>query len=470
MASTSKFLRIHDLTRDAPKEGEPSELLFLQPVGRALSSKVFRLKLQKCSVSFFSMGLTVLPQYLSHITDVIKANDGYIGTIFETSFITCHRPVKSIPPPPPDSEVLVYRDGSFGPHDFVCAPQWYHEAIPQLAVVPLCPAPDDTQHPLYEDRCMWSLLKSEDIDWTQGIISGIGRVSRKFMGPLNRSVTALKVKTEAYLNDIPDNTSLRNLLPLLLRRMELYTDRLSSLTKDILSLRVLARGLQRTWLLLLATIRYMTIYRPLMNGLAPENESELRVRVVGVYTSALHVVELFLPAKIPTYFIRPWSAFVNVKILSTCDIGHLGPFTLPEKPLPTVFAHGQKSLEALHQMSIYVARFITYADPYTFRDARGSNSQPPVIPSPAASSSSLGPTAGPVRYTEQKVQERRDSYRAGPKAKKNSKTIKNPKISKFKFGSLTTYTFNRLCSSQTSLWLSYKTSSEATIPPSRKTG
>lgn len=45
--------------------------------------------------------------------DTLTANDGLVGTIFETSFITCHRPVKAIPPPPPESEVQVYRDGSF---------------------------------------------------------------------------------------------------------------------------------------------------------------------------------------------------------------------------------------------------------------------------------------------------------------------------------------------------------------------
>lgn len=358
-------------------------------------------------------------------TDTLKANDGLVGTIFETSFITCHRPVKSIPPPPPESEVQVYRDGSFGPHDFVCTPQWYHESAPQLAVVPVCPEWDDIRHPLHEHRCMWDLLQPKDINFGQGVVSGVGRVSHSFLKPLIRSVNVLRVETEVYLKELPESGTgnLRNLLPLLLRRTELYMDRLSSLSKDITSLRVLTRGLQRTWLLLLATIRYMKIYRPVMNGLPPANEDELRVKVVGVYTAGLHVVEMFLPAKVPTYFMRPWSAFIDVTIIGTCNISPRGVYILPDKPLPIVFAQGAVTMEALHAMSGYVARFVTYRDPYSFKDPKSSSTS--TQENTAASSSSSARFApGPVRQTQQKVQGRRDAYRAGPAATSNRKSAK----------------------------------------------
>lgn len=269
---------------------------------------------------------------------------------------------------------------------------------------------------------MWDLLQPKDIKFAQGVVSGVGRVGHSFLKPLTQSVNALKVETEVYLRDLPESGTgnLRNLLPLLLRRTELYMDRLSSLSKDITSLRVLTRGLQRTWLLLLATIRYMKIYRPVMNGLPPANEDELRVKVVGVYTAGLHVVEMFLPAKIPTYFMRPWSAFVDVRIIGTCNISPRGVYILPDKPLPVIFSQGAVTMEALHAMSGYVARFITYRDPHSYKDSKSFSTS--TQETPASSSSSARLASGPVRPTQQNVQGRRDAYRAGPAAASNVET------------------------------------------------
>ncbi|THV01601.1 hypothetical protein K435DRAFT_793211 [Dendrothele bispora CBS 962.96] len=251
----------------------------------------------------------------------LTAEDGVVGAIHASSFITALQCLKQIPSPPSNSPVQLMDDGRMGEHDYTRWPQYYQESAPHLAVIPLRPDSEaEPNHPYKDHSCIWSNIREEDVKWEgNSSLSGVGLLNKPILTQFENAVDFLVSEANTYLEG-PVSSTFQSFAKLRIARLQALRDRLKRSRKDMLSIRVTVSGLQRIWLDLAAGIRYMQFYQPVMDGLSPVLMPINRIRVLGAFTDRLDVVEMFRSTAVPIYFIRPITDFADQLILTTCSI------------------------------------------------------------------------------------------------------------------------------------------------------
>ncbi|THU90385.1 hypothetical protein K435DRAFT_864326 [Dendrothele bispora CBS 962.96] len=321
------------------------------------------------------------PETLAHLT----AEDGVVGTLHGSTFITCLRPASSLPSPPSNQPVRVMEDGRVGEHDYTLWPQYFCDEAPHLAVIPLRPRSDSRDHPYKDHLCMWDNILEKDIDWEgNSTLSGVGVMKKEIFAFFENAVDFMLDQANSYL-DLPTSSTFSSFVRLRIARLRAFRDRLTQSRKDMLSIRVTVAGLQRIWLELAAGLRYMQVYQPVMNG-HTANESILdSVKVMGTFTDRPDVVEMFRRARVPVYLIRPSTSFKQQIVLRQVSVSS-PPSPQPASPtLPDIFIGSPEDAAKFHAIAQFYARFLSFVyNGYSYR----------TIPT---TSTPIPPSAGPSR-------------------------------------------------------------------------
>ena len=187
--------------------------------------------------------------------------------------------------------------------------------------------------------------------------------------------------------------------------MQAYLDRLEAIENDVMSLRITMAGLQRVWFDLLAGLDYAEVYQPIMNGEA--RDIDAMPRVMGAYTTELHVVEMFMSTPIPIFFIRPLTSFSNQIILRAVELVKPPSQIFPSPRLSVVYSGPPTSTEKIDAMLKFLATFLTYKDPFKTE------------PSSHGSQGSRKPSSGPTRSKKTKADRSKPQYPSQNKKRVN---------------------------------------------------
>ncbi|THV07821.1 hypothetical protein K435DRAFT_847629 [Dendrothele bispora CBS 962.96] len=350
----------------------------------------------------------------------LTAEDGVVGALHDSTFITCLKNTSSLPSPPSNQPIRVREDGRVGEHDYTLWPQYYCDEAPHLAVIPLRPRSDSKDHPYKDHLCMWDNILEKDIDWEgNSALSGAGVLKQPVFTFFENAVTFMQDEAKIHLAS-QISSAFASFIRLRIARLLAFRDRLKQSRKDMLSIRITVAGLQRIWLELAAGLRYMQVYQPVMNGNTADESVLDTVKVMGTFTDRLDVVEMFRRARVPVFFIRPISDFTRQIVLRQVPV-HFPPTSQPaSSTLADIFVGSPDDTARFHAISQFYARFLSYIyGGYNY----GTRT------SPSSSSPSSTRSAGPARQqSTQHVLRQRQKHGAHPgvsKVQKHSKPSKD---------------------------------------------
>ena len=261
-----------------------------------------------------------------------------------------------------ESDVRLRADYRYGPDDFTLWPQQYIEVFCHLGAVPR--KPTDPSDPL---SLMWWDPTETDFTVAQGsLFDGFGTLSMEKYVLFNNLCSSLSTRVRASLQaaEKPNST-----LRALLKSMEHACSRLEWCSGSYLEMRFSVTELQRYYLEVLALVNYIEIYKPRMDG-AQSPAKGLTAACIGAFTSTPRVVQDFVEAGLPVYFIRPAAAVFTAsppKILSVVSLldpeSHL-ELRDSEPRFPTIF----KGLTNTHMKHLAIHRYsrtwMVYKDPH----------------------------------------------------------------------------------------------------------
>ncbi|PBK59476.1 hypothetical protein ARMSODRAFT_1027423 [Armillaria solidipes] len=322
----------------------------------------------------------------------ISFNDGLVGALFpDAQFFITSPTSKFIPSPATTDEVRLYADSRFGDHDYGRTPQYYEEAYCHLPLIPRRPTLLTVSHPYREYTYMWDDIDgNNDIEWTTGSIRGIGLLKRPWRDQLFRAFNHVDGRCRDALVDSMKSSNYRDLLTILLSRLQAVLDRLGHVVTDTFTIQVLVATAQRFWLEIVAALDYMGWCKPVMDGiksLDPAHRSEYRI---GAFTWDVGIVQLFFKAQIPVFFVRPLDSFANQVILRAVDLSSPNICSKhPERTYPTVFAGKPSDPRKYVAQHRCLRLFQGYRDPFNFRTIRSVETD--TSSALAAKSSNIGP-------------------------------------------------------------------------------
>ncbi len=238
---------------------------------------------------------------------------------------------------------------------------------------------------------MWDDVDGDkDIEWMTGSIQGIGLLKRPLRDQLFRAFNHVDGRCRDVLLDSTKSSNYRDLLTILLSRLQAVLDRLGHVAMDTFTIQVLVATAQRFWLEIVAVLDYMGWCKPVMDGiksLDPVHRSEYRI---GAFTWDVGIVQLFFKAQIPVFFVRPLDSFANQVILRAVDLSLPNICSKhPERTYPTVFAGKPSDPQKYVAQHRFLRLFQGYRDPFNFRTIRSVETD--TSSALAAKSSSIGP-------------------------------------------------------------------------------
>ncbi len=162
----------------------------------------------------------------------------------------------------------LYTDGRFGAHDPTQAPQYYHETLCHLPLIPRFLEPSDTQHPYREYGCIWQDVDvDKDINWATGAVKGIGILCHQSTTSCFVPYNYIDSRVSLALSDSTKSSAYHQLLKIFRSRMEGLIDCLRHVNTDSFTIQVMVATAQRFWLEIVAALDYMDHCKPVMDGL-----------------------------------------------------------------------------------------------------------------------------------------------------------------------------------------------------------
>jgi hypothetical protein len=202
-------------------------------------------------------------------------------------------------------------DFKYGKDDPLQWPQPYLSSNCHLGAIPLRPGPDDPM------SIMWWHPEPDDfVPSTAATISGLGLIDNNHFAHLHNMVSWLCGRAEAFMSR---ETSGKN--EVILSLVTVVTQGVKRLETLPMSCRqVFMNGsyVQRCLLELIAALDYLETFHPRMQGLCPvANMVGLRI---GMFTHDPMVVQDFMRAGLPVWFICPYDALHTARIESVKEV------------------------------------------------------------------------------------------------------------------------------------------------------
>ncbi|KAF7330154.1 hypothetical protein MSAN_02465400 [Mycena sanguinolenta] len=234
----------------------------------------------------------------------LGALDGRVAAYVELGrtayFITTHANYVPLLPQIDPKQIVLRRDMRYGHDDPVLWPQLYSDAFCHLAAIPKAPT---SAYDRAKIGVMWWNPTPKDFTQLSPFV-GI-MPSRKCA--LRRIWAVSTIPSFAH----PAYPT----LPQLVQTLRLSLERLTiPATYTRMQLGVVA--VQREYRELTGLLRYMTKYKPRMDGLSdPDANPANPDDCLGCFTDDPRVAQIFWKACLPCWFIRPLQAFANENIL-----------------------------------------------------------------------------------------------------------------------------------------------------------
>ncbi|KAF9044195.1 hypothetical protein BJ165DRAFT_1528756 [Panaeolus papilionaceus] len=313
----------------------------------------------------------------------LTAYDGKVGAIIGKFVYTT--PNESFIPHPllGYRHIRVREDYRYGPDDPTLWPQPYSEQHPHLGAIPR--RPEDPNEPL---SVMWyDPVDADFVPVNNGsILDGLGRLNPVFvetrMKPL---VESLQDRFTKWSSSTPDDKPVKKFVSVLERALHYTFVRLQALTTTWHQIRFTLTELQRYYLEMLGCLDYVEVYKPRMD--AAQSSRPTLAKTIGIFTSKVRIVEEFMAAGLPVWYIWEWSPqnFGNTVLSEVVPIHYYNVLVnQPHSAFPPLFS-GEvfiTSAELVGHIHTFSRRWSCSADP--FEDVPISSSAPP-SGSPASS-------------------------------------------------------------------------------------
>ncbi|KAH6890257.1 hypothetical protein BKA70DRAFT_1442104 [Coprinopsis sp. MPI-PUGE-AT-0042] len=315
------------------------------------------------------------PQILLHKSEpsaAVRPFDGQVGNILTNGRFFITSPNADYIPAPPLGEtrhVFMRADFRYADDDPIQWPQPYHPSTAHLGAIPRASSNDDlalfwkppSTVPRFEHAFRVWRVQGDTLSW---IAAGVGSLhshaDRYCTG--NNSATATKaiIIMSKFLSDL--------------------LDRLTNLPMNKNELVRCFAELQRCYLELTAYLDYMLTYKPRMDGIAaPARHLE---DTYGTFTMDPLVVQNFVNAGLPVWFIRP------TKKLPDTRIDKIAPLIAPDSlnfsdshpKFPTIFKGAVTDPRKIEEMRVASRIILHCADVFSW--------------TPAPERSAAAPTAG----------------------------------------------------------------------------
>jgi hypothetical protein len=207
------------------------------------------------------------------------------------------------------TEVKLRADVRYGPDEATLWPQPWLEMHCHLGAIPR--KPDDPNNPL---SIMWWEPTTDDFVLFGGtIVDGLGELSGSKILSLRKMMSSMEGRIEDYKRT---SSNPNKHLLLLARAMQDSFTRLNSLKTTFTEMRIGVSEFQRYYLEAYGCLDYLEIYKPRMEGTKPAAESVMNC--VGAITYMPHIVQQFVLAGLPVWFLRPsahWDSHIRCNIL-----------------------------------------------------------------------------------------------------------------------------------------------------------
>ncbi|PBK84234.1 hypothetical protein ARMGADRAFT_1088687 [Armillaria gallica] len=271
------------------------------------------------------------PKLLLHNSAASTPNgpfNGKYSTILDgqDSFIVT--PNSSIMPRPPISaqcEVYMQANYQYGIDDHLQWPQAYIEQFPHFACIHrVAPEGAKALRPLFHGLTNYDFVECDDM----AIVKGVGCLRHSTFLRLQSACQAVidsvggVSRSNTVLNGLRSHISI----------IELLLGRLHALPTSFTRVGLTVAETQRVARELHAFVKYMTIYKPLMEALESDMPSmPIDDTLVGAFSNDATVIQRFFKASIPVWRI------VAMKDLRGVRVDRLSDFTTPpfvDKPCP----------------------------------------------------------------------------------------------------------------------------------------
>ena len=254
-------------------------------------------------------------QVLIGITGV-KLFEGKIGAvIFDGNHFVTTPNADVIYAPPANGRMTYKHDYRLGQHDPLLWPQPFLADYCHLAAIPRAPETLD------DNVFMHVLFHKATVDdfapETSCTLSGLGGLSWRPLGRLNKVAEKLKEMAKTYQNDdaLPKKTLC--CFDSLMTSITLSLQALESLPMTRRQTLFVFSEVQRFMLEFIAVHDYMYIFTP--RFLNPEPPSEL-AKVVGAFVNSVKDCDLFFRAGIPVWLVRPAAMAGTIRVDSLVEL------------------------------------------------------------------------------------------------------------------------------------------------------
>ncbi|KAK7041209.1 hypothetical protein R3P38DRAFT_2768577 [Favolaschia claudopus] len=322
--------------------------------------------------------------------DIVGALDGRVAAYLVVErasyFVTTNADYVPDLPPVNSKMLMVRRDMRYGPDDPVLWPHLYTDTFCHLAAIPKAPTSSLGQSEL---AVMWWNPNEDDFVCAASgltVTRGLGRLCLPRYNQLWTLVRALIAEYDQYIQSLPASTAPPPLLPQLAQTLRLSLERLRIPT-TYTRMRLGVVSVQREYLELTGLLRYMTRYKPRMDG---TNDCTANTaspdHCIGCFTDNPRIAQLCWQACLPFWLIRPLRAFADENILRVVKPFAASDFLemVPAPNFPPLTAATDRLEDRLRLLHSCTQSTPRYRDPFA---AAGSTVA-------VASTSGAGPTVG----------------------------------------------------------------------------
>ncbi|KAJ7046285.1 hypothetical protein C8F04DRAFT_1173228 [Mycena alexandri] len=245
--------------------------------------------------------------------------DGRVAAHFEMGnalyFVTTNALYVPRLPEVDPKQIVVRQDMRFGPDDPVLWPRLYSDKFCHLPAIPK--APTDAENPL---SLMWWNPDPDDFVCPASgrtLTRRLGRLRFDWYAKLAALTNVLLSEHDRYLKSLPTDNLAKPplLLAQLVERLRLSLERLR-IPSTFIRMVVGVTTVQREYLELTGLLRYMTKYRPRLDGIAnPAADTTSPDNCIGCFTDNPRIAQIFWKVRLPCWLIRPLQAFADERIL-----------------------------------------------------------------------------------------------------------------------------------------------------------
>lgn len=313
--------------------------------------------------------------------------DGRVGAVVGNGEWFVTSPNMDFVPLPPfgrNRNMRIRTNFRYGKDDPLQWAQPYLASDCHLGAIPLRPGPDDPM------SIMWWIPEPSDlVPCRTNTIAGLCLISPNRFTRLRQMVTQLCSRAEEYMSKEKSEV-----IPSFLTVVTQGVKRLETLPMSPRQVFMNVSYLQRCSLELLAALDYLELFRPRMRGIRPA--ARMVGLRMGVFTYDPVVVQDFMRAGLPVWFIRPYNVLHTAIINTVVNVRLPGDYLCLEDanpPFKTFFVdradHPKRSF-AFHS---YLRSFFSYPNPFDVADETSTSDNPPTSTTAQASTPLVHRTA-----------------------------------------------------------------------------